>query len=156
MTFHAQFLNDGLQVEHQLGIIADILPHLIHEEKQTIASGFGGNVLIDFAGQFVNADLHGLFAVEPVAGGALAYPSHFCQCPNNIIFPEGKGLTAFVPRFTVDFLKAGFECGQLTLLVEETFECSYFHVIAVVAAFLIEHLCEYAQDHIICFPHRGF
>jgi hypothetical protein len=69
----AELLGDGLQREHELGVVADELADLIDEEDDAVAGGLGGEVVADELGE--GFDVDAVFVartVEPLAGGCLA------------------------------------------------------------------------------------
>ena len=88
-TFLAQFFGHGLEVEHELGILSDILANLINEEDNMMVVSLSVNVGFDAPCEVFNADsirLHGLFA--PVPRGSLAHEIHRNQCVYNAVLNE--------------------------------------------------------------------
>ena len=155
-AFGTQLLHNGLQVEHQAGIVADILADFIHQKNQVEVGGFALHVFGDFLGQAVDADFGGFRAVEPVACGLIGNARRLRQRGGHVVLPEGKGLARGFPRLGVDLLKSCFEGRQLALTIQKTLKGGNLQVVAVIAAVFIKDLGEYAQNRVPVLAHGGF
>ena len=69
----ADFFNQRLQIHHQVAIVADVLPHLIHAEQEAEVSFLAVHILFNFGNKLLDAHVGVFFAVEPVAGCRLTH-----------------------------------------------------------------------------------
>ena len=68
LALGAQLLGDGLQVEHELGVVADELAHLVHQEHHAVLRPFALQVGVDQRGEAFDVDLVALTGVvKPLA-----------------------------------------------------------------------------------------
>ena len=145
----AQFLTDGLQVEHQAGIIADVLSDLVHEEADVVVVAFFLDVLAHHAGEVFDADLvrlGGLFA--PVAGGRLAHVVHVHQNIHDVILNKIKLAAGILPAFAGGSGELLLELIVAAILGQLAFEVGHIGHRAVEALHLVEHLEENRNDGI--------
>ena len=76
-TFLTQFFGHGLEVEHEFGILSDVLADLIHKEDNMVVVSLAFNIGFDALCKVFNADgirLNGLFA--PVPSSRFAHEIH--------------------------------------------------------------------------------
>ena len=152
----AQFLHDGLQIQHQPGIVADVLADFVHQKYQVEIFALAFHIFRYFPGEPVDAQLRGLLAVEPVSGRLFRKARRLFQGRHYVVAPEGEGLPGRFPGFGVDFLKGLFEGLQLALPVQEPLQGRHLHVVAVIAAVFVKDLGEHPQDGILILAHGGF
>ena len=137
----AQFLADGLQVEHQAGIVADVLADLVHEEADVMIVTLFLDVLAHHAGEVFDADLvrlGGLFA--PVAGGGFAHVVHIHQNIHDVILDEIELAAGILPAFAGGGDELLLELIVAAILGQLAFEVGHIGHRAVEALHLVEHL----------------
>ena len=104
LTFLAKFLGHSLEVQHQLGVIADILTDLIHQKNNMVVAALLIQISLHTLGKVLDADLVGLRCLfAPVAGGRLAHKAHFHKGSHNFILNKIKFVSRLFPRMTVLF-----------------------------------------------------
>ena len=146
----AQFLTDGLQVEHQAGIIADVLADLVHEEADVMIVTLFLDVLAHHAGEVFDADLvrlGGLFA--PVAGGGFAHVVHIHQNIHDVILDEIELAAGILPAFAGGGGELLLELIVAAILGQLAFEVRHIGHRAVEALHLVKHLEENRNNSIL-------
>ena len=69
----SDFFHKGLQIDHQIPVITDILTNFVHHEQQTEVLALTVHIFFDICDELGDAQFIRLFAVEPVPGGLLAH-----------------------------------------------------------------------------------
>ena len=155
-ALRTDLFDDRLQIDHEVSIVTDVLTDFIHHEQKSEVLALAVNIFFDVGTELSNAEFVGLFAVKPISSCLFAHTENRLQHFNNIVFKEGKAVTGFYPRRTVDFFKLlAEECG-LALLLNEAFQLGDLQVIAIEAAVIIEHLSKDAQNSGLIFCERTF
>jgi hypothetical protein len=107
LALGAQLLGDGLQAEHELGIGADELPHLVHQENDLVVGGLGGEVVIDNLGKAFDVDAVVIAgAVKPLAGGIGRHFEGLGQGHHDVITQEVHRVTLFSQVLPLDWVNA--------------------------------------------------
>ena len=113
----AQFFRHGLKVQHQLGIIANVLSNLIHKENHMVVIAFFFNIGLYALGEILNADLVALGCfLAPVAGSRFTHEIHVRKDINNGILNKIEVLTRAFPRITIFLFKLFLELLKTTFL----------------------------------------
>ena len=105
-----KFLGNGLEIEHQLGIIADVLPDFIHQKYNMVVVPLALDIALDALGEVLDADgirLHRLFA--PVPCRCLAHEIHRNKGIYHAVLDEVEVLPGVLPRIAVFFLKSSLK-----------------------------------------------
>ncbi|OPZ47342.1 MAG: hypothetical protein BWY95_01529 [Bacteroidetes bacterium ADurb.BinA104] len=122
----SEFLNDGLEINHQVAIIADVLAYLVHTEQKTEVLALGIDVFFDFLHELLNAHVSVFFTVEPVAGCGFTHTENTLQDGYNVVLKKRIGSPGFYPRCAVDFLKLLVESVGLAAHIHKAFQFRYF------------------------------
>ena len=106
----AQLLGDGLQVEHELGVPANELPHLVHQKDDPVRWSFGLQILVDQRRKTFDVDAV-TFAgvVEPLASGIFAHAERLAQAGNDVIAQEINRVAFGLPVVAIGDLECLFE-----------------------------------------------
>ena len=150
----SDFFHKGLQIDHQIPVVTDILTNLVHHEQQTEVLALTVHIFFDICDELGDAQFIRLFAVEPVPGGLLAHAEDRLQYLHNIVFKEGKGVPRFHPRCAIDFFKGSAELLGLALLFNKAFQLGNLQIVSIEAAVVIEHLGKDAQNSGLIFRDR--
>ena len=125
-AFSTQLLHQGLEVDHQVAVITDVLAHLVHHEQQTELVTLAVNILLNVGHQLGNAQFVGLLTIEPVAGSLLAHAQDGLEHIYHIVLKESEGVTGLHPGAAIDFFKLLPEFLRLTLPVNKTLQFGDF------------------------------
>ena len=155
-AFRAKLLDEGLEIQHQPRVVADILPDFVHEEHQMEIRRFAAHVFRNLAREPVDADLRRFGSVEPVARRLLGNIRRPAQRFNHVVFPERKRFSRRLPRLGIDLQKRFLKRLQPALVIQKTLKGGDLQVVAIIAAVLIKHLGEHAQNRILILAHGGF
>ena len=145
-----KFLGNGLEIEHQLGIIADVLPDFIHQKYNMVVVPLALDIALDALGEVLDADgirLHRLFA--PVPCRCLAHEIHRDKGIHNAVLNEVKVLPGIFPRLAVLFLKSSLELVVSSFFGKPPFQISDMGNGTAEALHLIEDLEEYIDNGIL-------
>ena len=155
-ALRTDLFNDRLQIDHEVSIVTNILTNFVHHEQKTEVLALAVNIFFDVSTELSNAEFIGLFTVKPITGSLFTHtenePEHFY----NIVLKEGKAVTGFYPRRTVDFFKLLTEERGLALLFDEAFQLGDLQIISVEAAVVIEHLRKDAKNSSLILCDRTF
>ena len=152
----SDFFHKGLQIDHQIPVVTDILTDLVHHKQQTEVLSFSVHILFDVRDELGNAQFICLFTIEPVPGSLFAHAENRLQYFHNIVLKEGEGVPRFHPRCAIDFFKGGAELLGFTLLFNEAFQLGNLQIVPIEAAVVIEHLGKDAQNSGLIFRDRTF
>ena len=141
----ADLFHEGLQVDQQVRVTADVLADLIDHEQEPEVTRLSVHILFDLRNEPGNGGLHGLGAIEPVAGSLLTHAEHFLQGGNNVILKESVGIAGLQPGRSVLLLEHAPEFLSLALLGNELFQLGDLQVFTIKAEVVIEHLGKDAQ-----------
>ena len=156
LTFLAQFLGHSLEVQHQLGVIADILTDLIHQKDNMVVAAFLIQISLHTLGKVLDADLVGLHCLfAPVAGGGLAH-AHIHQNLHNGVLNKIKVLPGILPRIAVGILKLFLERSKLVCLSKVAFQIRKVGHGAAEPLHFVEHLQEHVHYGILVLLAVGF
>ena len=151
-AFLAQLFCHRLEVQHQLGIIADVLSNLIHKENHMMIAAFFLNIGLYALCEIFNADLIALGCFfTPVAGRRFAHEIHVRKNIHNRILNEIKILTGAFPRIAVLFFKLFLELFKAAFFGKSAFQISKMRHGTTEALHLIEHLQKHINDGIFVF-----
>ena len=152
-----KFLGNGLEIEHQLGIIADVLPDFIHQKYNMVVVPLALDIALDALGEVLDADgirLHRLFA--PVPCRCLAHEIHRNKGIYHAVLDEVEVLPGVLPRVAVFFLKSSLKLIVAAFLGKPPFQIGNMGDGTAEALHLIEDFEEYIDDGIfvllaVCF-----
>ena len=119
LAFAADFLDQRLQIDEQVGVAADILPDLVDHKQQSEVVGLGIDVFLDFQNKLRDGGFDRFGAVEPVLRRAFAHAENLPQRCHNIVLKESESVAGFQPRSAVDFLEHTAEFLGLALSGDE-------------------------------------
>ena len=134
------FLNNGLEVDHQITIVTDVLTYFVHHEEKPEVLSLAVNIFFDVSYELRDAEFICFLAVKPITGSLFAHAQNGLQTFNDVILEEGEGISRFDPRYAIDFLKCGAELLCLSLPFDEAFQLCDLQIIAIETAVIIEHL----------------
>ncbi len=149
-------LHEGLEVDHQVAVVADVLAHLVHHEQETELVSLAVHILFDVADKLGDAELVGFGAVEPVPCCLLAHAQDGLQDCDHIVLKEGEGVPGGHPGSAVDLLEGLAELGCFAPALNEALKAGHFQVVAVETDVVVEHLGEDAQHGCPVLVHRSF
>ena len=152
----SDFFCKGLQIHHQIPVVADILTNLVHHKQQSEVLAFSVHIFFDVCDELGNAQLICLFAVKPVPGSLFTHAEDRLQYFHNIVLKEGEGIPRLHPRRTVDFFKSSAELIGLAPFFNKAFQPSDLQVVAVEAAMIVEHFGKNAQNGSLILRDRSF
>ena len=69
----SDFFHKGLQIDHQIPVVTDILTNLVHHKQQPEVFAFSVHIFFDVRNELGNAQFIRLFTVKPVPGGLFAH-----------------------------------------------------------------------------------
>ena len=105
----AQFLGHSLKVEHQLGVVANVLTNFIHQKYNMMVVSLAVNVCLDTLGKVFDADgirLYRLFA--PVPCRCLAHEIHRNKRVYHAVLNKVEVLSGGFPRFAKAALNSSY------------------------------------------------
>jgi len=86
MALTSAFLDDGLQTQHQMRVIADKLPDFIDEEDDAAAGPFRVEIALDPFAEILDRDRKFILrAFDPANAGLFALAKRFAQRLNDFI-----------------------------------------------------------------------
>ena len=152
----AQVLRDGLQVEHQLAVLADELPDLVDQENQAVLRAPGIQVLLHPLAEVLDAQREVRFGgVHPSFGGFLALPGGLREGVDDLVAVEGVGV-AFLRPLLPGLLAVGrLEGLKFALVGQIPLHVGDMGVIPAVALHLVQDLQEYQQQRLTARPVVG-
>ena len=145
----ADLFHEGLQVDQQVCIPADVLADLVDHEQEPEVTRLRVHVFLNLGNELSDGSLHGLGAVKPVAGGLLTHAEYVLQSGDDVILKESVGITGLQPGRAVFLLEHAPEFLGFALLGDELLQLGNLQVLTVEAEVVVKHLGENAQ-------HGGF
>ena len=139
-----------MEIEHQLGIITDVLPDLIHKKYNMMVVSLAVDICLDAFGKGFDADgirLYRLFA--PVSRRRFAHEIHRDKGIHNAVLNEVKVLPGIFPRLAVLLLKGSLELVVSSFFGKPPFQISDMGNGTAEALHLIEDLEEYIDNGIL-------
>ena len=113
----AQLLRDRLEVQHQPGVLANILADLVHQKYHMVVPAPAVYVGPDPFGKILNADLIGLHRLfAPVPGRGFTHEAHAGQRLDNGVLNKVEVLPGILPGLSVRLLKGAPERLKAPLL----------------------------------------
>ena len=107
MAVNPQILHHGLEVQHQVWVLANVLPHLIDHENQSVTGAFAIEVVANGAGKLLSAEGVVLVVILYQAVGSLfSHASAGHQGLNDILLVEQPGIAAVFPGLAARLLKS--------------------------------------------------
>ena len=141
-----------LEVQHQLGIVTDILPDFIHKEYHMVVVAFFLNIGLYTLGKIFNADSVALACfLAPVAGHRFTHEVHVRKDIDNGILNEIEVLTRAFPRIAVLFFKLFPKLLKTTFLGESALQVGKMRHGTAEALHLIENLQKHIHNGIFVF-----
>ena len=145
-----QLFRYRLQVEHQFGVLADILPDLVNEKYHVMVLALGIDVGFHSFGKILNADLIRLRCLlAPVARCMFAHEVHVRQNIDNGILDEVEFMTVLLPGLAILVLKSLFELFHPSGFSELLLQIRQVRQGAAVSLHLIEHAKENVDDGVL-------
>lgn len=149
-ALRAQVLDDGLEVEHEARVGADVLAHLVHHEQQAKLAAFLlgalAHILVDLAHEPIRCELELLGVVEPALRGLAALGARLLEGVDDGVAVEVVGVALVEPFGARDLAIRGAERLGFALLVDVALQACELEVLAVEPEVLEEHTGEDAQD----------
>ena len=144
-----KLLGDGLQVEHQLGVVADELTDLVDQEDDAVAGGPGLEVGVHQLGEGLDVDAVLVArAVEPLAGGFLALPERDRERMHDIVAQEVDRIALGLPSGAVALGEGRTEGVIRALLHQVALHVGDVRRIGAEAELLVEHAQEHLEDDV--------
>lgn len=145
----AEIFGDGLEVEHQVGVLTDELTDLVHQEDQAMAGTPAVEVVAHPAGEVFHREqgfevLLGLVEPGPDARGALAQGRG--EGAGHLVGVEAIAVPLLLPVGAGAGAEGGLEGIKAPHDVQAPFQIGDVGVVAAVAEFLVEDLEEDPQD----------
>ena len=147
----AEVLGDGLEAEHQVGVLADELADLVHQEDQAMGGAAAVEILAHPAGEVLHREQRGevgLGLVQPAAGALGALAQGVGQRLHHLVEVEAVAVALGVPGDAGHGVEGGLEVGKLAKAVEAALHVGDVRMVAAVAALLVEDLEEDPQDDV--------
>ena len=114
----AEVLGDGLQVEHEMGVLADELADLVHQEDDAVAGASAVQVLLDPAGEILDGQ-EGLEVVlrlfEPGPGPLDGLAQSLRQCLHQLVRVKAVAISFQLPVHIGDRAEGALERSELAL-----------------------------------------
>ena len=143
---HRKILGNGLQLEHQFGVLTDELANLVHQEDDAVVTvRLPVKPLLHVVGEILH---RGTVAVLVAFGNniLIRLAGHFAVSFADLVVPQNEFRTTFGPRFARFFGKCLFERLELAIVVQILFEFRNVRRSAVVSTGLIEDADERVQQ----------
>ena len=103
----AQVFGDGLQVEHEVAVIADELAHLVHQEDDAPVFALFVQVLLNPLGKGLDGQAHAVLGlVKPVLGRLQTLAQGLGQGLDHFVSSEVKGVPLILPVFSAQLGKS--------------------------------------------------
>ena len=151
-AFLAQFFRHCLKVQHQFGIITNVLANLIYKENHMVVVTFFLNIGLYTLGEILNTDLVALGCfLTPVTSSRFAHEIHVRKNIDNGILNEIEVLARAFPRISILFFKLFLKLFKTTFLGKPALQVSKVRHGAAKALHLIEDLQEYVHNGIFIF-----
>ena len=143
----AQLLGDGLQVEHELGVLPNELPHLVDQKDHAVRRAFGLQVLVDQVGKAFDVDLVAVTGfVEPLACRLGAHAQGLAQTGDDFVAHEVHSVALGFPGATTGGLKSLLEGVEDAFADQVSLHVGHMGRIARQALHFVEHAQEDLQD----------
>lgn len=113
---------EGLQVDHQIAIVTDVLTNFVHHEQKTEVLALAVNIFLNICNELRDAQFVSFLAVKPISGSLFTHTENRLHNHNDVILKEGKRVACFYPRCAIDFLEGSAELSSLTLPFDEAFQ----------------------------------
>ena len=148
-TLLAQFLRHRLEVEHEFGIVPDVLANLIHQKDDMVVMALAVDVGLYPLGKILNADgvwFNGL--LTPVSRRNLAHEVHGDESVHYAVLNEVEILPGGFPRLTVFLLKGSFKLVIAAFLGQPALQISHVGNGSAESLHFIEDLEKHIDDSV--------
>ena len=146
----AQIFGHGLQVEHEIAVVTDILADFIDEEHDMMVMAFFVDILFDAAGKFFDGDAIGLDGfLTPVPCRFFRHDPHINQDIDNIVLDEVEFMSRIFPRFATGSGKFLFEFVVAAFFRQIAFQVGYIGNRATESLHFVEDFEEYVDDGVL-------
>ena len=149
LAFFAELFADGLQIEHEVGIVADILADLIDQKDDMMIFSFFLNVRLYALGEVFNAD--GILPrrlFTPVAGSRIAHKTDRRERIDDGILNKIEILPRIFPSIAVFLQECRLECLIPAFVRQTAFQIGKIGHRSAKALHLVEYLQKDAYDRI--------
>ena len=144
-----QFFRDGLQVEHQVGVVANELPDLIHQEYDAVLRPLRFQVLFGPLTEILNGQREIVLGpVDPFLGSSWALAESLAKRLSNLVPVELVGVPFAAPLKPGELCKCGVERLELSPGFEVSLHMGDMRVIAAVALQFVQDLQKDPQDQV--------
>ena len=157
LAAHTKLFGDGLQVQHQLGVLADELADLVNKEDDAMAWALGVQVVTHQFSKAFDVDAVTVTGiVEPLASGLGRHLQSSTQTGDDVVAQEVHGIAFVGPIVAVGGLKGVFEYLKTTLGNEVTLHVRHVWCVARQTLHLVEDAQEHLQDGVAIGLSIGF
>ena len=147
LALGAELLGDGLQAEHQFGVVADELAHLVHQEDHLVVGGPRAQVLIDELGKAFDVDAVVVARfVKPGGSRRGALLQRLRQRMDDVIAQKVYRVALLLPVVAVGGGKGGFEAVKRALGHQVALHIGHMWGVAGIAQLFVENADEDLQD----------
>ena len=145
----SQVFGNSLQIEHQLGIVADVLADLIHQENQATVAAFTHQVFLDQFGKILDADPVGVIRFfAPIAACRFGHEADFGQCIHDVVLDEVKPVADLCPWLAMVGRKPLFEFVISSLLYQMPLQVGQKRDSAAESLHFVKHLEEDGDNRV--------
>ena len=146
----SQIFGYCLKVQHQLGIVTDVLTDFVNKENHMMIVSLTVDVSLNQIGKAFDADgiLSGC-SFTPVTSSFFTHKVHISQHFNNVVLDKVKIISRFCPFRSERILKLFFELLIATFFGKFSFQVSQERDSSTEALHFIEHFQENRNDGIL-------
>ncbi len=147
LAFGGQGLGDGLEVEHQFGLVGDVLPDLVYQEVDAGLRSLGFQPAVYPFGKGFGGDLVLLLVAKDELIGLLQRDAlHLVDGFPDKMTLQQDFLPALLPGFACQLGKGALKSLKLPIQVQVPLQLGDVSLPAVVALHLVEDLDKHRQD----------